>query len=86
MTPDELLRSAELAEMLLKAKNKRLIDRDANAENELILKACLMFDTTINFELSTNDRNRSNNSNRSGTAPDSRLAERQFSLFDMPGN
>lgn len=64
MTDDELMHAAELAEMLLKAERMGLVRRNADEENALLLKACLMLGTEINFEY---DRIRSNRGSRSRT-------------------
>ena len=72
MTDDKLMQAAELAEMLLKAEHMGLVKRDADEENALLLKACLMLGTEIDFEY---DRNRSNSRHRSRTVPTSRVGE-----------
>jgi len=55
MTEEELWRAAELAERLVQAAKKGLLCPENDRENELILKALLMFDAQFGHELTEND-------------------------------
>ena len=55
LTLDELWRAAELAERMVQAAKKGLLRPENDRENELILKALLMFDAQFDHELTEND-------------------------------
>lgn len=50
LTADELWRAAELAERLVQAAKKGLLQPENDCENELILKALLIFDAQFDHE------------------------------------